>query len=250
MVNINITDKLEKQTGEYDAEHEMFRTMLKDRSKVIAKDLQVDEVDEIELILVNSKSKFGPFLVTQSTEFSIAYKEGSNQMMTIHPKMTGQLFKNPTEEYSLLIDYALLRMYLYEKYGKSANPMAGYFNKYALEMTAQVLSGKFLNKIAEFEIKMYEPGKKISKKELEVGMLLYLMRELSGAEFIYEHLDIIFEDCNPKKSIQKIYKKGFDELIMPIKERLLAEARAEQDKRKKAWQDQKRLREQVNLDKL
>lgn len=250
MTELIINDTLQKEAGEFETEHNMFRGMVLDRSKIIAKKLGVDEAEQIELTLVNSKSKFNAFLITEKTEMAIAYKEGTNQMMTIHPKMTGQLFDNHEEEYALLIDYALLRMYLYEKYGKNANPMAGFFNKYALEMTAQVLSGKFLNKLAEFEIKQYEIGKKIAKRDLEVGMLLYLMRELSGSDFIYEHLDTIFEDCKPTKSVQTIYKKGFDELIMPIKERLLEEQRAEAEKRKKAWQDQRRLRQQVNLDKL
>ena len=253
-MNVTITDKLQKEVEEFKAEHEMFTKTIAQKSKEIAKKLNIDEVQEIELILVNSKSKFGPFLVTQTTEFAIAIKEGDvngvHQMMTIHPKMTGQLFQEPEKEYNVLLDYGILKICLFEKYGKNVNPMAGYFNKYALEMTAQVLSDKFLNKIAEFEIKMYTPGKKFSKKELEVGMLLYLMRETSGKDFIYENLDKVFEHCNPKKTLHEIYKKNFDDFILPIKERLIAEARAEQDKRKKAWQDQKRLREQVNLDKL
>lgn len=254
-MKVTITDKLQKEVGEYEAEHEMFRKSIMQKSKFIADKLKIDEIKEIELILVNSKSKFGPFLITQSTEFSIAVKEGENtqgvhQMMTIHPKMTGQLFQEPEKEYNVLLDYALLKIYLFEKYGKNANPMAGYFNKYALEMAAQILSDKFLDKIAQFEMKIYTPGKKFSKKELEVGILLYLMREQSGKDFVYDNLDKVFEHCNPNKTLNEVYKKNFDDLILPIKEELIAQARAEQDKRKKAWQDRKRLQQQVNLDKL
>lgn len=254
-MNVTITDKLQKEAGEFEAEHDMFRKSIMQKSKIIAGKLGLDEVKEIELILVNSKSKFNSFLITQTTEFAIAIKEGENdqgvhQIMTIHPKMTGQLFQEPEKEYNVLLDYALLKVYLFEKYGKDANPMAGYFNKYALEMAAQILSDKFLSKIAQFEMKMYTPGKKFSKKELEVGILLYLMREESGKDFVYDNLDKVFEHCNPKKTLNEVYKKNFDDLILPIKEKLIAEARAEQDKRKKAWQDRKRLQQQVNLDKL
>ena len=256
-MKIHIKDTLQKEEGEYALEHTMFKEMISVKSQEISKRLQVNEVTEIELILVNSTSKFSSFLVNQTTEFSIAFKEPTSagdehtrQIMTIHPKMTGQLFQDPKKEYEMLLDYALHKLYLFEKYGKNANPLAGYFNKYALEMAAQMLSGKFLDKIAEFEIKMYSRGKKFHKKELEVAMLLYIIRENSGKDFIYDNLDTIFTDCDIKKSMHSIYKKNFDDFLLPLKEELLAQTRAEQDKKKKAWQDQRRLQQQVNLDKL
>ena len=239
-MKITINDTLQKEVGEHAKEHEMFRKIIEEKNKVITSKMNVEEVEEIELILVNSKSKISTFLITQETQFPIAYKEGTNQIMTLHPKMTGQLFQNHEEEYSKLLEYALLKMYIHNKYGKNSASQMGFFYKYCSETAAQILSGKYLDKISEFEIKMYTPGKKITKKDVEIGLFFYLLKELSGIDFIYQHLDTIFEEQNVKTSLHTIYKKNFDDLILPLKEKLLEEQRKLQELQKKARQDQRR----------
>ncbi|MFP4402336.1 MAG: hypothetical protein ACLFPL_03815 [Candidatus Nanoarchaeia archaeon] len=237
-MNITITDTLQKEKEEYSAEHEMFRAVIEEKTQFICHKLETQKQD-VELILVNSKSKMSTFLITtQELPYPIAYKEGTNQIMTIHPKMTGQLFKHPQEEYKALIEYALLKMYLWNKYGQ--NEQSDYFYKHCSEIAAQILSNKYLSKIAEFEIKMYTRGKKISKREMELGVFFYLMREMSGIDFIYDHLDTIFEEKDPKTSLHTIYKKNFDDMILPLKEKLLEEQRREQELQKQARAEQRR----------
>ena len=237
-MEITITDTLQKEEGEFNAEHDMFRRMISEKSKYISSKLGVEEQD-VELILVNSKGKLATFLITtQELPYPIAFKEGTNQIMTIHPKMTGQLFQDHEGEYGRLIEYALLKMYLWEKYGQKQQ--TDYFYKHCSEIAAQILSDKYLSKIAEFEIKMYTRGKKISKKEMELGVFFYLMREMSGIDFIYDYLNTIFEEKDPKTSLHTIYKKNFDEMILPIKEKLLEQQRKEQELQKQARQEQRR----------
>lgn len=240
-MKLTITDTLQKEVAEHAKEHEMFKTIVEEKNKIITSKMNIEEIKEVELILVNSKSKLSTFLIT-ATEipFPIAYKEGTNQIMTIHPKMTGQLFQNHEEEYSRLIEYALLKMYIFNKYGKDSNAQMGFFYKYCSETAAQILSDKYLGKIAEFEIKMYTIDKKITKKDIEVGLFFYLLKELSGKDFIYQHLDTIFQDQDVRKSLHTIYKKNFNDLILPLKDKLLEEQRVQLELQKKARQDQRR----------
>lgn len=243
-MNITITDKLEKEAGEFRTEHDMFKEMITQKSNFITKKLGVEPVD-VELILVNSKGKISTFLITtQEIQFPIAYKEGTNQIMTIHPKMTGQLFQNHEEEYSKLIEYALLKMYLNKKYAQESQE--GFFIKHCIELAAQVLSDKYLSKISEFEIKMYTPGKKIKKKEIEIGIFFYLLRENSGVDFIYQNLDTIFKEQDVKTSLHTIYKKNFDDFLLPLKEKLIEEQRKQLELQKKARQDQNRPVHKMN----
>ena len=74
-MNITITDKLEKEAGEFRTEHDMFKEMITQKSNFITKKLEVTPID-VELILVNSKSKISTFLITtQEIQFPIAHKE-------------------------------------------------------------------------------------------------------------------------------------------------------------------------------
>lgn len=245
-MKITINDTLQKEVNEHAKEHEMFRKIIEEKNNIITSKMNIKEIDEVELILVNSKSKISTFLITQETQFPIAYKEGTNQIMTLHPKMTGQLFQNHEEEYSKLLEYALLKMYIHNKYGKDSATQMGFFYKYCSETASQILSGKYLDKISEFEIKMYTMGKKITKKDVEIGLFFYLLKELSGIDFIYQNLDTIFQDQDVKKSLHTIYKKNFDDLILPLKEKLLEEQRKLMELQKKARQDQRRPMHKIN----
>ncbi|MFT4244362.1 MAG: hypothetical protein ACMXYB_02805 [Candidatus Woesearchaeota archaeon] len=249
-MKITINDTLQKkgneQVNKHSIEHEMFRRIIEEKNNIITSKMNIKEVDEIELILVNSKSKISTFLITQETQFPIAYKEGTNQIMTLHPKMTGQLFQNHEEEYSKLLEYALLKMYIHNTYSTKSTNQMGFFYKYCSETAAQILSGKYLDKISEFEIKMYSPGKKITKKDVEIGLFFYLLKELSGIDFIYQHLDTIFKEQNVKTSLHTIYKKNFDDLILPLKEKLLEEQRKTLELQKRARQDQRRPMHKIN----
>jgi hypothetical protein len=90
--------------------------------------------------------------------------------------------------------------------------------KYALffrnftNILAKVTSGNFQKVGIDFLIKNYSDFKKYKKDE-EMLLSLYIMLEKSGISFIFDNLNTFVEDKDVKKSLMKIYKKEFKELV-------------------------------------
>lgn len=94
------------------------------------------------------------------------------------------------------------------------------YYKPVAQVLSEICSGVFKPDITKFDIKIFLEEKRFTKEQ-ELGMVLYIMSEKSGIDFIFEHLDTIMEDKDIKKTVFKIYKKSFNELVSQVQKELI-----------------------------
>ena len=78
-------------------------------------------------------------------------------------------------------------------------------------------------------MKTFVEGKRYTKDK-ELLMVLYIMLEKSGIDFIFDHLDKMVKDCDIKKTVFSIYKKSIWDLVNPYQKELKEEERKLQQK--------------------
>jgi len=192
------------------------------RNELIAKDFKMKPLD-LKVKLLESTGAISSSLGPNGEKLGIfsGYKDCTDEILLINPHAVDGLFTNLWPEMGVITTYALVKMYLCKKYYPNDSDFKLY-HKYLSQVLAEIVSGKYKEATANFDFKMHIDGK-IYKKDKELGLVLYLMKKNSGISFIFEHLDMIMEDLDIKKSIFKIYNKNLNELIKPEKEKILAD---------------------------
>ena len=199
--------------------------IVEDRNKAIAKLFGVEPM-EPKALFYHSTGELTKKVHGEEKEFK-GYMDGSNEILLVHPDAVDGLFSDLWKEMSVITDYVLVKYYLCQIYFPNKEDFKLYY-KYISDMLASVVSGKFQESVAKFEFKFYNRGKKL-KKETAVGLLLYIMREQSGLDFIFENLDKIMEEQDIEKSVSEIYNKSIDELVLPFKEKTIQEERQKRE---------------------
>ncbi len=199
-----------------------IQKLVEDRNVVVAKRFNMQPQD-LTVSLYRSKGQLASKLDPNGEGGVFAgYVDGTDEIMIAHPENVSPIFgDNMDKELVVMSDYCLTKLYMCKKYFPKREDYKLYY-KYISEMLAQVSAGNFKENIAKFDIKTYFEGKKY-RKDQEVGITFYLMRENSGLDFIYEHLDKIVQECDIKKTIFSIYKKTFGELVTPVQKELVEE---------------------------
>ena len=178
-----------------------IQKIVEDRNAVIAKRFGMDPVD-VNVNLYRSKGALASRIDTNGEGLGVfgGYVDGTSDILLFHPENAAPIFgDNLYKEMGILSDYGLTKMYMCKKYYPKREDFRLYY-KYISEMLAQVSAGNFKENIAKFDMKTYFEGKKY-RKDQEVGIVFYLMREHSGIDFIFENLDKIVQDCDIKKTI-------------------------------------------------
>lgn len=199
-----------------------LQAIVEDRNVAIAKTLGVDVLDDFTIKIFGSASALTGSLFEQEKTFS-GYKDGADWIALINPAAANGLFTDLWKECSIITDYALIKYYLCKTFYPKKEDFHLYY-KYLSEQLALVLSGKYQEKIANFHLKVHVPGKRY-KKEDQIGLILYLIRQQAGVDFIVSHLKIIMDDKDIEKSLNTIYKKSFEEFIKPEILRVREEAK-------------------------
>ncbi|MDA3855817.1 MAG: hypothetical protein PF569_06140 [Candidatus Woesearchaeota archaeon] len=200
--------------------NEKIEAVLLDRNKVIAKRFGVEpEVVDVELYYNTSQlvSKVGSH--DQRLGVFSGYIDYQNYICLAHPTAVGPIFgENIDKQISIMTDYCLIKLYLCKNY--YPNPVDyNLFYKHFSNALSKITSGNFQKAGINFMIKNYSEHK-MYKKDEEILLSLYVMLEKSGVDFIYENLKVFMEDCNIKKSLMKVYKKEFKELVGLYKKEL------------------------------
>jgi hypothetical protein len=140
------------------------------------------------------------------------YKDYEDIINIAHPLAIEPIFgENLNKQLYIMADYCLTKMYLCKVFFPNQSDYRLYY-RYLSDVVAKLTSGNFLKSSVEYDIKNFTEFKSY-KKDIELYMALYVMFEKSGSDFLFENLKIMFDDCDIKKSLMKIYRKEFKELI-------------------------------------
>jgi hypothetical protein len=179
--------------------------------------------DDCKIKLYTSSRTLRDKVASNSNEFAIfcANNLGEKEIHLIHPNNANIMFKNDNLEkrFETFADFALFKIFLYEKYFKEKKEFSQY-EKLFSENLSKLLSGYFQKEIIEFDIKNYTRDKYVNQTKL-INMVFYIMFKESGFDFIISNLDKITKEENLQKLIDEIYKKDLFEFINPFKEKLL-----------------------------
>ena len=189
------------------------RNIVEDRNKAIAKKFGIEPFD-VKVNLYYSTSKLVERVGTHDERLGIfsGYVDYEDIINIAHPKAISPIFgDNLDRQIGVMVDYTLIKMYLCKRFYPEASMFKLYY-KYLSDIIARVISGNFVKDWIEYEILNYSENNRY-KKDVELYMGLYVMLEKSGNDFIYSNLDIFYEDCNIRKSIMRIYRKEFKELV-------------------------------------
>lgn len=203
-----------------------IQKIVEDRSAAIAKRFNT-EVKNVDVKVYNSTNSLRVKINPNDDQMGVygGYIDGSNEILLAHPAAMQPVYKeNLDKELIILIDYCLTKFYICKLFFPELKDFKMYY-KYISDILAQITSGNFRENIVKFEIKTYTEGKKC-KKDKELIMVLFIMLNKSGLDFIYSHLEEIIKDEDITKTIFKIYKKSFSELILQYQKEL-----QEQDKK-------------------
>lgn len=206
--------------------------IIEERNEQIAKLFGVEK-KEPTVYFCESTGYISKMISSLEKEFK-GYVDCTDSLYLVHPDEGSGFFSELWPEMKALSDFVLVKYYLCKKYYPNPEDFKLYY-KYVSEQLAQIASGKYQESVAKFEFKFYTKGKKL-KKEPALGLLLYIMRENSGIEFIFKHLDKIMEDKDIEKTVQEIYKKSIDEMILPEKQKVLDEEKKKQELEKQKRQ--------------
>lgn len=228
MVNVEvITIPAEKAEDEATMK---IKALVEDRNKVIAKRFNF-EVQNVGVHLHFARAKLLSEIRNSGDSLGIfcGFLDGRDFFSLIHPHMVKNIFKeNLDKEYIIMVDYCLIKFYMNKKYYLKKSDFKLYY-RYLTEEIAKITSGNFRKKIIEFDMKTFIEGKRYTKDK-ELTMVLYIMLEKSGLDYIYEHLDMFTNDCDIKKSAFSIYNKTIMELVAPYQKELVEEERKLQQK--------------------
>lgn len=202
---------------------EKIQKVVEDRNAVIAKRFDVESKD-IGVELYHSTGVLRKKINPNDDLMGVfgGYIDGSDKILIAHPDAVSTIFgANLDKEIGILIDYSLTKFYMCNKYYPEIRDFKLYY-KYISEALASITAGNFKEDIIKFDIKTYFEGKRY-KKDKEIMMILYIMLNNSGTDFIYSHLDEIVEERDIKKTVFKIYRKSFSELIGTLQREILEE---------------------------
>ncbi|MCA9496895.1 MAG: hypothetical protein KC589_08165 [Nanoarchaeota archaeon] len=203
-----------------------IKAVVEDRSRIIAKRFGM-EVQDVEVRLYHNKGalvgNLGPNV--ESLGIFAGYVDHTNILHLIHPEAVGPVFgDNIDKEISILVDYTLTKFYLCMKYFPNQEDFR-LFHKYISDSLADVSSGKLKKNMLSMEFKNYDPERKY-KKDIELNMVLFVLREMGGIDSIYAHLDEIMKDMDIKKTLHNAYHKSVLEIIKPYKDEAEANHKA------------------------
>ncbi len=202
---------------------EKFLALVKDRNEVIAKRFK-ESTRDVEINFYFSKHALHSAIRLSGETMGIycGFLPGTNKINLIHPKSVSTIFgDNLDKEFIIMVDYCLTKFYMNIKYYPEKEQFRLY-HKYITEEIAKVSSGNFRKSIVEFDMKSFVEGKRYTKDK-ELSMILYIMLESSGLDYIYEHLDMIVSDMDIKKTAFTIYKKSLWDLVAPYQKDLKEE---------------------------
>lgn len=203
-----------------------IQKIVEDRNIAIAKRFEINE-KKVDVKIYNSTSSLRATINPNDDQMGVygGYIDGTEEILLAHPAAMQPVYKdNLDKELIILVDYCLTKFYISKLFFPETKDFKMYY-KYVSEILAQVTSGNYREDIVKFEVKTYIDGKKC-KKDKELLMVLYIMLQKSGLDFIYSHLNEIIKDEDITKTIFKIYKKSFSELILQFQKELV-----EQDKK-------------------
>lgn len=195
------------------ATNEKVQAIVEERNKAIAKKFGVAPLD-VEVDLYYSTSALVAKVGSHDERLGVfsGYNDYEDIINIAHPLPIAPIFgDNLDKQIYIMVDYTLYKMYLCKIFFPEQSNYKLYY-KYLSDVASRILSGNFVKNTIEYEIKNFDEFKK-NKKDIELYLALYVMLEKSGVDFIVENLKIIFEDCDIKKSVMKIYKKEYKELI-------------------------------------
>lgn len=197
-----------------------FEKILEDRNRAISR-LFKEEPRDVELRFYFSRSQIVAMIDPNGDSMGVlsGYADGSDYIMIAHPLVVQGLLDDIDKGMLILVDYCLIKFYLCKKYFPQRTDFKMY-HKYISDVLSEIASGKFQGDIAKFDIKMFSEERKY-KKEQELQMILWIMLEKSGREFIFEHLDKIMKDLDIRKTVFTIYKKSFNELVSQVQKEVL-----------------------------
>jgi hypothetical protein len=201
--------------------NEDFLKICEDRNKAVASWFKTDPLD---IKLEVTKSKGGVLSKLDPGEAGLGVFSGYSTMYDVvliaSPQSIAPIFKdNLGKQITVLLDFALIKKYLKEKYFPEQKDFKLY-NKYISNVLSKIASGNFQDTIIKNNIK-FSFGKRPFTKEQELEIVFLIMLEKSGLEYIFNHLDSIFEDKDIKKTCFTIYKKSFNELVGQYQNELL-----------------------------
>ena len=205
-----------------------YKKVVEDRNEAIAKRFDLESKD-VTLKFYYSKGQIVSALGPNQEGMGVyaGHVDGTNEIMVLHPDAAQGLLDDISKEILVLIDYALVKMYLCKKYYPNREDFKLY-HKYVSESLATFSAGNYRENSIKFDIKMHFDGKKY-KKDQELNMVFYIMLKNSGLEFIYENLDRIMSDLDIKKSVFGIYKKSINDLVKPEKEKVIEEQKVKME---------------------
>lgn len=149
------------------------------------------------------------------------YKDGEDVINLVHPNMISTIFgDNLDKQILIMIDYTLVKLYMCKIYYPEKSNFK-LFYMYLSDSLARIVSGNFNKESVEFNIKHFSEFKRYKKDE-ELMMTFFVMSEKASIDFIFQHLNTIVEDENIKKSLMKVYKKEFKELIGLYQKEMIA----------------------------
>lgn len=198
-----------------------IKGIVEDRNKAIAKRFGVEPFN-VEVVLYFSKGALCTAINPNGEHMGIfaGYIKGQDKIHLAHPEIMAPIFRdNLNKQILILVDYALIKMYLNKIYYPNPQDFKTYYRSIA-ESLADITSGKFQEEIIKYTIKTFSSEKRY-KKDQELSMVFYIMLKKSGLDYIYEHLKKIIEDCDIRKTIFHIYKKSFNDLIEQYQKEIL-----------------------------
>ena len=220
MTEVKIVTIPEKKDDE--ATNKKVKAIVEERNVAIAKKFGVEPFD-VEVDLFYNTSQLVSKVGSHDERLGVfsGYKDYEDIINIGHPIAIAPIFgENIDKQLYVMADYSLTKMYLCKVFYPEGSPYKLYY-RYLSEVVARLTSGNFLKNSVEYDIKNYSDFKKY-KKDIELYMALYVMLEKSGSDFIFENLKTFFEDCDIKKSLMKIYKKEFKELVGLYQKEMIA----------------------------
>ncbi|MEC8220917.1 MAG: hypothetical protein VX028_02495 [Nanoarchaeota archaeon] len=205
------------------------------KNKEVAKLFGVEPDQNLVASFCDSTGYISSKIGSQERSF-VGYVDYSDEVLIIHPDAVDGLFTDLWKEMEAITVYSLTKHYVCKNYFPEEDEFR-LVHKYISDYVAELVSNKYKESIAKFEFRMYTPGKKL-KKDVEVGVVLYMIDSLSGREFLIKNLQSIIDDANMKKTLKTLYNKTLDEMMMPLKEKTIEEDRkiAELEKAKRQQQ--------------
>lgn len=207
-----IIETLPSSKVEKDVDAKMLQ-IVKDRNLAIAKKFGVEPYD-VKVNLYYNTSQLVSKVGTHDARLGVfsGYVDYEDCIHIAHPTAIGPIFgDNITKQLVIMADYTLIKMYLCKVFYPNQESYKLYY-KYLSESLAKLISGNFVKSSIEFEIKGYSEFKSY-KKDVELNLALYVMLEKSGVDFLYFNMKVFFEDCDIRRSLMRIYKKEYKELV-------------------------------------